>query len=242
MTSDAIIQPRKGKRTPEIGPVAVMAATRNDLKSLCKLFDFTDADVNPLFISSIFVDPRRNGGISLTGPMIGAPYAVMILETLIAWGARKFVFLGWCGAISKQVKIGDIVVPTSAIVDEGTSGHYTPGSGHSQPSPNMVGSIKTMLGKNGVEFHYGPIWTTDAVFRETRDQVQAFQKEGVLAVEMETSAVFSVAEFRSVEAAALLVVSDELSGNDWEPGFKHKRFQQGRKGACKMVSNLCQII
>lgn len=242
MTSDAIIQPRKGKGTPEIGPVAVLAATRSDLKSLCQLFNFADADANPLFISSIFVDSSKNRGISLTGPMVGAPYAVMILETLIAWGARKFVFLGWCGAISKQVKIGDILVPASAIIDEGTSGHYIPDSGHSQPSANMVGSIKNMLGKNGVEFHEGPIWTTDAVFRETREQVQAFQEEGVLAVEMETSAIFSVAEFRSVEAAAMLVVSDELSGSDWEPGFKHKRFQQGRKDACRMVSNLWQII
>lgn len=242
MTSEPIIQPRKGKRSPEIGPVAVLAATRNDLKSLCKLFDFVNADANPLFISSIFADPSKNEGISLTGPMVGAPYAVMILETLIAWGARKFVFLGWCGAISKQVKIGDIVLPTSAIIDEGTSGHYTPDRGNSQPSRDMVGSIKAMLRENGVEFHDGPVWTTDAVFRETRDKVQAYQREGILAVEMETSAVFSVAEFRTVEAAAMLVVSDELSGNEWEPGFKHKRFQQGRKDACRMVSNLCQII
>jgi len=166
----------------------------------------------------------------------------MIFETLVAWGASKFIFLGWCGAISKQVKTGDIIVPAAAIIDEGTSAHYLPDMRQSQPSQNIVGNIKTILRESGVQFHEGPIWTTDAVYRETRDQVQSFQNEGILAVEMETSAVFTVAKYRSVEAAAILVVSDELSGNDWEPGFKQKRFQQGRTSACRAVSNLCQIL
>ena len=242
MTSDAIIQPRKGKRTPDIGPVAILAATRNDIISLCNLLDLCEADANKLFISSLYVNPSRNGGISLTGPMIGAPYAIMIFETLVAWGARKFIFLGWCGAISKQVKTGDIIVPTAAIIDEGTSPHYIPDLRQSQPSQNIVGNIKAMFSENDVVLHEGPIWTTDAVYRETRDQVHEFQKKGILAVEMETSAVFSVAKYRSVEAAALLVVSDELYGSDWKPGFKQQRFQQGRTSACRMVSNLCQIL
>ena len=242
MTSDAIIQPRKGKGAPDIGPVAVLTATRNDLLSSSQLLGLSESDANPLFISSLYVDPRRNGGVSLTGPMIGAPYAVMILETLIAWGARKFIFLGWCGGISEQVKTGDIIIPTAAIIDEGTSRHYLPETRQSIPSQKIAGNIKAMFREHDVLFHEGPIWTTDAVYRETRDQVQTFQDQGVQAVEMETSAVFTVAKYRSVEAAAILVVSDELSGSDWKPGFKQKRFKQGRTSACRMVSNLCQIL
>ena len=169
MSSDAIIQPRKGKSTPDIGPVAILAATRNDRLALCNLLDLSEADANQLFISSLYVNPSRNGGLSLTGPMIGAPYAVMIFETLVAWGARKFLFLGWCGAISRQVKTGDIIVPTAAIIDEGTSPHYIPDLRQSQPSPNILGNINTVFSENGVGFHEGPIWTTDAVYRETRD-------------------------------------------------------------------------
>ena len=57
---------------------------------------------------------------------MGAPYAVMILETLAAWGAKQVIFLGWCGAISATVSIGDILVPTLAWIDEGTSRAYSP--------------------------------------------------------------------------------------------------------------------
>jgi purine-nucleoside phosphorylase len=96
------------------------------------------------------------------------------------------------------------------------------------------------LNKNQIDFHAGAIWTTDAVYRETREKVESYQKQGVLAVEMEVSALFSVARFRQVELGAMLVVSDELSALKWRPGFKDKRFVAGRKIACRMVKEACQ--
>ena len=239
MANDTMIEPRKGKSSPNIGPVAMLAATCNDLIALRKLFDFADADAHKLFNSRLYANPHRHRGLSLTGPMTGAPYAVMILETLVAWGARRFLFLGWCGAISKLVKTGDLIIPTAAVIGEGTSPYYQPDAEQSRPSPEMVTNIKALLSESDLVFHEGPIWTTDAVYRETRQQIQRLQRQGILAVEMETSAVFTVAKYRSVKAAAVLVVSDELSGKDWKPGFKQKRFQQERMRACRMASKLC---
>ena len=165
----------------------------------------------------------------------------MVLETLIAWGARRVIFLGWCGAISKQVKIGDIILPTSAVVDEGTSRNYTDtNSGPSQPASSMASLIGQVLEDNRIDFHSGKIWTTDAVYRETREKVENYQKQGVLAVEMEISALYSVAQFRQVELGGILVVSDELSSFKWRPGFKNQRFVAGRKTACRMVKQSCR--
>jgi len=58
----------------------------------------------------------------VVGPFVGAPYAAMLLETLIAWDVEKIIFFGWCGAISHDVKIGDIIIPThrSIIIKEMT--------------------------------------------------------------------------------------------------------------------------
>jgi len=238
---DAIVNPVKSKNAPDIGPVAVLTATEMDLFFLCDLFKFNKDDYRRLFTSRLYVPQSSSAAVCLAGPGIGAPYAAMMLETLIAWGARRIIFLGWCGAVSKLVKIGDIILPTAALVDEGTSRNYAvPDNGQSQPAPAMVSLVAQVLADNRVDFHSGKIWTTDAVYRETRAKVENYQKQGVLAVEMEVSALFSVAQFRQVELGAMLVVSDELSSLNWRPGFRNQEFAAGRQTACRMVRESCQ--
>jgi purine-nucleoside phosphorylase len=239
--NDAIVNPAKSKNAPDLGPVAVMAATRTDLFSLCELFSFDKNNFYRLMISRLYFDRLQPDGFSVTGPFVGAPYAVMLLETLIAWGVRKIIFLGWCGAVCEKVKIGDIILPTSAVIDEGTSAHYGQmDAGVSRASSSLVSMTRQVLKKNQIDFHAGAIWTTDAVYRETRQRVETHQQDGILAVEMELSALYSVAQFRRVELAGILVVSDELSSLDWRPGFKDERFVQGRRTVCKVVKELCR--
>ena len=217
-----------------------MAATRQDLFHLCDFFGFDRGDFYRMINSRLYLDRKQPQSCSLTGPFIGAPYAVMLLEMLIAMGARNIIFVGWCGAVSEQVKIGDIIVPTSALIDEGTSRHYgTSDKNISHPSSKLVARIRQSLEGRQIVFRSGTIWTMDAVYRETRQQVEARRRDGILAVEMELSALFSASSFRRVDLAAILVASDELSMPKWKPGFKEERFIRGCRTACKMVTELC---
>ena len=111
-------------------------------------------------------------------------------------------------------------------------------SGSSAASSSMVSVISQALATNHIDFHVGVVWSTDALYRETRDKVEHYQRAGVLAVEMETSALYSVAQFRSAALGAILVVSDELSSFSWRPGFKQDRFIQGRQTACRIAQKL----
>ncbi|UCD78778.1 MAG: nucleoside phosphorylase [Desulfobacterales bacterium] len=238
-TDDAIINPQKSKFSPDIGSVAAMAATRADLFLLCDLLQFNKNEYERLFISRLYFNRSRLGSFSVTGPFVGAPYAVMLLETLIAWGARRIIFLGWCGAVSDTVKIGDLILPTSVVIDEGTSKHYgIDDIDHLPVSFRMVRKIGQALKKKDIEYHEGTVWTTDAVYREGRQQVQAHRQKGVLAVDMEISALYSAAKFRGVDLGGILVVSDELSSMKWRPGFKHKKFMDGRQTACRVTKEL----
>ncbi len=179
--------------------------------------------------------------ISLAGPFVGAPYAVMLLETLIAWGTRKILFVGWCGSVSETVKIGDIILPTSALIDEGTSRHYQDKNTQvAYPSDTLLSVLKAGMDQKQIPFHRGPIWTTDAVYRETRHKVSQFQSQGAIAVEMEISALCTVAEFRGIEIAALVIVGDELTSARWRPGFKSDAFKQAREMACGVIIESCQ--
>jgi len=183
---------------------------------------------------------------SITGPFAGAPYAVMLLETLAIWGAEKVIFYGWCGAVSDSVKVGDIIVATSAFVDEGTSKNYgyneIADNGVTLPSFDLIETIKGFLRQNAINFHEGPVWSTDAIYRETSGKVAFYKEKNALGVEMELSAIYSAAEFRNIEVAGILVVSDEISTLTWKPGFKNARFRESRDAVCAALIKICQSI
>ena len=65
-------------------------------------------------------------------------------------------------------------------------------------------------------FVAGKVWTTDAIYRETRQKVERRRAEGCLVVEMEAAAFFAVARFRGIRFAQLLYGGDDLSGAQWD--------------------------
>ncbi len=214
--------------------MAIIAATESDRRLMARLTDTPVVERRKLYMSTIQVHADDQRRFTLAGPLVGAPYAAMIVESLRIWGVEKILFVGWCGAISHRVKAGDIIVPDSAMVDEGTSGHYCdPSCRVALPARLMVHQTRLALQHHGASFHKGPIWTTDAIFRETVEKVKNFQAKGALAVEMELSAVFTVAGFREMEVAGILIVSDEISDYQWCPGFKTQTFKTAREKACR---------
>jgi len=266
--SDEIVTPVKGKNSPNLGPVAVMVSSQADLNLFCSLTNLDKKKHKNLFVSRLYVENTAEARFTVVGPFVGAPYAVMLLETLIAWNVEKIIFFGWCGAISPDVKIGDIIIPDSAIIDEGTSKHYHQGDdGVSRPSSYILENTKENLKKTGIDFHEGLVWSTDAIYRETCEKVIYYQEKDVLAVEMELSALFTVGKFRNVQMGGILVVSDELSTlkftvgkfrnvqmggilvvSDelstlkWQPGFKEQRFKESRMSVVKTIKALCNLL
>jgi purine-nucleoside phosphorylase len=230
----AIVNPVKGKKPPDTGSVAILVATETDLQLMSRLTDVPLVEQRKLYMSTLHVHADDHRRFTLTGPLIGSPYAAMIVDTLGVWGVEKVLFVGWCGAVSRRVQAGDIIVPDSAMVDEGTSGHYCdPSCRVALPARPLANQVKAALSHHGAEVQDGAVWTTDAIFRETVEQVKRYQAKGALAVEMELSAVFTVAAFREMAAAGILVVSDELSDYQWRPGFRTPAFKEARERACR---------
>ena len=241
---DAIVQPpaRRGDKPP-IPPWVVMAATGPDLQRLRQRMALSDDRGEGLYLSRIHraaADVPRYG---LVGPFMGAPQAAMLMEALSAWGGVHFLFVGWCGAIDPQLRTGDILLPTSAFIDERTSRGY--GVWDDQvglPPGGLLQVVRRSLADNDLSFKEGAVWTTDAVFRETPSKVERFRQQGALAVEMELSACMTVARLCNVRFAAILVVSDELSDLTWRPGFHDPRFKQACKAISQTVTILCQTL
>lgn len=215
---------------------AILSAIKPDMDMLARAFGSIKKRI-PLFMAHVLV-PESNTDICIAGPFMGAPYSVMILETLVKWGVKNFVFLGWCGSISESLKIGSILLPDSAVIDEGVSCHYISDAGVSFPDSDLAGFLEKNAEDSGMKPFRGKIWTTDAPYMETPEKVVSFRNKGSLAVDMETSALFSAAFRRNVSLCSVLVVSDELYTLKWKTGFSDESFRTGRKKICDLVTGI----
>jgi uridine phosphorylase len=240
MMRDEIVCPRKGKNDTSIGPVAVMVAVGKDLVLIRRSMGMKGRGAGRILTSRLYRGRYGHQDMALVGPMIGAPYAVMVLEKLIVLGAKRILFFGWCGSIREKVRIADFVVSDRAVIGEGTSGYYPQNNDHPRPSRGIIRAIEATLEEFSMPFHKGAVWSTDAPYRETKQKVFFLQRQDVLGVDMELSALFTVARFRRVEIGALLVVSDELGSLRWKPGFSSAKFNRSRKMAAEVIPTICQ--
>ena len=222
--------------------MAIIACTEADRRRFCRSA-VRAADSAREFYNARFVDLfYADRTITLAGPVLGAPQAVLVLERLVALGSRTVLVLGWCGSLQQQIRTGDWVMPTGARSEEGTSAHYPAASPALTPDPSLSSRLRSFCDQRGRPVHVGPVWSTDAPLRETVGKVLSHGGEGLLAVEMEMSALFRVAEYRRVALAGLLVVSDELFTLKWRAGFRSPTFKSSCRQAVRVVLDFCAAL
>lgn len=161
------------------------------------------------------------GIVLVDGP--GAPFAAMIVEELAASGARRFVIVGLAGSLQSRIPAGALVLCTKAVRDEGTSHHYQESSRFARPDGKITKLLQTHLERLGCPCTRGASWTTDAIYRETREEIRRYREAGVVTVDMEAAAVLVVARLLGAKAAALFVISDHVDERGWEPRFHDSR-------------------
>ncbi len=168
-------------------------------------------------MGDLFLLKRSHGKVGvLTNFGIGSPQMAGLAEELIAWGARRLVSLSMAGGLQPDLSPGATVICTQAIRDEGTSYHYLPPARTVDADPALVEDLARGFRSRGTPFTMGVTWTTDGAYRETAEEVRAYQSEGVKTVEMETAALFAVGCARDVQTAAVCVVGDSLARLSWE--------------------------
>lgn len=147
---------------------------------------------------------------------IGAPVVASLTEEMIAWGVKRFIILSWGGALQTSLNTGDIVIADKAIRDEGVSHHYLPAEKYANADASLMASLSLHLSASKIPLKTGATWTTDAPYRETREEILKYQAEDVQVVEMEIASLFALAQVRGVRAAAVIIVADRLANLEWE--------------------------
>ena len=233
--SDCIINPARSKREPTLPSIGIFAVNPADSSCFPALARCHGLARHTLFHSQLY----GNDTFFLAGPAVGAPMAAICLEKLIALGARRILVYGWCGSLHPALVAGDLFIPTGGCSEEGTSGHYQGAAGNGDDSLRLR-LIDALTGADAFATpKQGWIWTTDAVYRETREKVEQYGARGILAVDMEYTALRTVAAFRRANLAAVMLVSDELFHRSWSPRLDRKRF---RSRSRQVLAGLCSLI
>lgn len=160
---------------------------------------------------------ERNGiEIALFCSQVGAPASVSTYEDFIAMGLDKLVLFGTCGVLNKDISDCSIIIPTSSIREEGTSFHYIESSKEMKACSYFIDDFKKYLEEKHIHYVMGKNWTTDAPYRETKNKVIKFQKEGVISVDMEHSAMAAVAQFYQKKLLHFFYAADNLDSEQWD--------------------------
>jgi len=235
-TQPGIIKPVKGKWEPTVDADALMVMIPSELDYLVRLVHAHQIRFAHSSLYRLYQSEGENGEpISISGPFIGAPHAAIGMEKLIALGAKRIWVLGWCGSLQSSLPVGTVVLPTAAVSEEGTSAHYRLDDSPLASDETLNRGLEEALSARSLPYRKGPVWTTDALYRETPRKVKMHQENGCLAVDMEMSALMALAAYRSVAVAGLLVVSDELFELRWRPGFSNPLLKRNSRAAGRLL-------
>jgi uridine phosphorylase len=180
------------------------------------------------FLGEFYMLKRTNGQIALsTGFGIGAPVIAGLADVFAALGVKQFALIGMAGGLQPELNAGSLVICQSAIRGEGVSQHYLPPHPAVSASEEMGHGLSQILTRRNQSHTLGIVWTTDAPFRELRKIVLEHQRAGVLAVEMEAAALFSVAQSMGLSAIAAFSIADQLSDGQWKMAKDMRPTQKG---------------
>lgn len=214
----AVIEPKKvikKKNAPEYCVLCFFHEVIDNLHKDNKLKKFARLQ-SELGHHNIYELKFGKNRLMVFNPGVGAPLAVGLLEEVVALGCKKIIACGGAGVLDEKIKLGHVIVPVSAVRDEGTSYHYLPPSREVKSPAGGVFAVKKVLEKYGFPYIEGKVWTTDAFYRETPLKIKARKKEGCIAVEMEAAAFFAVAKFRNIVLGQMLYAGDDVSGKNWK--------------------------
>ncbi len=221
---DLIIEPRRGRKEKLLPESALLVVNPAEAEFAFNHFKSHGGETRFFYQSRVMVD--KAGRICLAGPALGAAAAVLVLEKLIVLGVRKIWLLSCCGALDPALDIGDYLLARRGVSGEGVSPYYS-NKTVTTPGAEAAGELELCAARCSLAAGDGILWSTDAPYRERRSVLTGLQERyGINGVDMEFSALSTVARFRGVSLGALFVVSDMLWTPNWKPGFGSARFKK----------------
>ena len=169
-----------------------------------------------------YIYEKDGSKVAVAIATIGAPMVVGLLEELKARGFKNFIVLGSCGVLDQSIQADKIILPSSALRDEGTSYHYAPASDEVSYDETLLLTMENALNKSGIEHIRTKAWTTDAFYRETAAKVKRRLEAGAKVVDMEASAIMAWAQYRQTKVYQFFYTADYVDHHNHEWDARHE--------------------
>jgi uridine phosphorylase len=158
--------------------------------------------------------------IGVVGNAVGAPFAVLVAEELVASGCRLVVSVTSAGQLDSRLRLPATILVERALRGEGTSYAYLPPQHYVEGDPHLLDAVASELARAGIGAVRGAVWTTDAPFRETCSAIAAAAAAGLQAIEMEVAGLYAFSQARGKPVICFALVTNQMAqnGNDFEKG------------------------
>jgi DeoD family purine-nucleoside phosphorylase len=154
--------------------------------------------------------------VSVQGTGMGCPSATIVFEELIQLGVKRLLRVGTCGGLQPDHSLGDLIVALTAVPADATAMHLVAGEPHCPTASWELIHEAVHVAKSSEEtLRVGPIVSSDLFYNPDGGQYERWSKRGILAVEMEAAALFTVAALRGVHGGCLLTISDIVVGGEF---------------------------
>lgn len=166
----------------------------------------------------------RGVPVSVQTTGMGTPSLSIVVEELLRLGARRLIRVGTCGGIGRGIRTGDLVIALAATPFDGATAAYLHGDPYAPTADfAMVRALDDAATARRLRHHVGQVATVDVFYNPDADYFSKWRARGVLAFEMETSALYFLAARAfaggdDVRAATILTVSDVLSEESTSEG------------------------
>jgi DeoD family purine-nucleoside phosphorylase len=153
----------------------------------------------------------KGAPVSVQATGMGCPSAAIVAEELIQLGAKNLLRIGTCGGYNRNLRLGDLIIATAATPNDGTVSSITRGLPYAPAAHfDIVHAAHHAAESAGRRTFIGPIVTSDLFYDPQEEPARVWGELGVLAVEMEAAAIFTLSAMRGVRAGCLLTVSDTI--------------------------------
>lgn len=211
---------QKGLAAERVPPICLLDPDGDIVRRLRQDGRATRAAGWPCYHTALDTFALAGATLGIVGCAVGAPFAVLVAEQLFASGCELLISLTSAGQILPAGTPPYFVIIDRALRDEGTSYHYAPPAEFASADPALVSAAAKAVASTDLRVTVGPSWTTDAPFRETAQAIEAARARGILAVEMEAAALYTLAEARRAKILCIAHVTNTMgvAEQDFEKG------------------------
>ncbi len=225
-------------RPQDVGKYAIVPGPKERLDSLIKKIE--NPVKNFAFMEyTMYTGTYQGIGVtSINGGRFAADTGITT-EILCNAQVKCLIRIGSCGALTKNINIGDLIVATGAVRGDGVTPYYVGPDFVTEPDKVLTEQLVGVAKSAGMTVHTGKVWSTDAILRETKEHVNSAMDKGAVAVDMVSGVFLTLAQLYKIPAVSILAVSDNIMTG--EMGFMNPAYYMAESSMITIALNLIKL-